>query len=51
MSATLGLLYNAGVNINWGEWHRPFERDLRLLDNLPAYSWNNKNHWIQYNGD
>ena len=51
MSATLGLLYSAGVDINWSEWNRPYERNLRLLTDLPAYSWNNKNFWIQYEGD
>lgn len=34
----------------WNEFHRPFESRLRLLD-LPTYSRNNKNYWIQYNGD
>jgi hypothetical protein len=51
LSATVGLLYGSGIDINWVEWHRPFEKHLRLLDNLPAYIWNNKNYWIQYAGD
>jgi monodictyphenone polyketide synthase len=51
LSATVGLLYGSGIDINWVEWHRPFEKQLRLLDNLPAYSWSNKNYWIQYAGD
>jgi acyl transferase domain-containing protein len=51
LAGTLSTFYNSGIEINWHEWHRPFETQLRLLDNLPAYSWNNKNYWIQYEGD
>jgi acyl transferase domain-containing protein len=50
MAQSLGALHCAGVEVGWNEFHRPFERGLRLLD-LPAYSWNDKNYWIQYNGD
>lgn len=51
LAETLSTLYNCGVDINWNQWHLPFEKHLRLLDDLPAYSWNNKNYWIQYEGD
>ena len=50
MAQSLGALHCAGVEVGWNEFHRPFERGLRLLD-LPTYSWNDKNYWIQYNGD
>jgi monodictyphenone polyketide synthase len=50
LSQTLALLHRAGVEVNWNEFHRPFEKELLLLD-LPTYAWNEKNHWIQYNGD
>ncbi|KAJ6096673.1 polyketide synthase [Penicillium sp. IBT 16267x] len=43
-------LYHAGIELNWNAWYQPFEPELRLLD-LPSYHWNNRNHWIQYNGD
>jgi monodictyphenone polyketide synthase len=46
----LSSLYEAGVNIDWNEYHRPFEHALRLVS-LPTYAWNNKNYWIQYRGD
>ncbi|CAG8084633.1 unnamed protein product [Penicillium salamii] len=49
-SRSLAQLHNTGLNINWQTWHGPFEGQLRLLD-LPAYQWNTKNYWIQYNGD
>ncbi|KAE8326987.1 hypothetical protein BDV39DRAFT_205400 [Aspergillus sergii] len=51
LSSTLASVYSAGIDVNWVEWHRPFERNLRLLDDLPSYSWNAKNHWLQYTGD
>lgn len=47
---SMAQLHNLGFNINWQAWHAPFESQLRLLD-LPAYQWNAKNYWIQYNGD
>ncbi len=50
MTQSLSALHCAGVEIDWIEFHRPFERGLRLLD-LPTYSWNDKNYWIMYNGD
>jgi iterative type I PKS product template protein len=50
LSQTLAQLHNAGVEIDWNAWHSPFEKNLRLID-LPAYKWNNKNYWLQYNGD
>ncbi|KAK3291290.1 putative polyketide synthase [Chaetomium fimeti] len=50
LSNSLAVLHAAGVQINWSEFHRSFESGLRLLD-LPTYAWNDKTHWIQYNGD
>ncbi|KAL7925621.1 polyketide synthase-like protein [Trichoderma austrokoningii] len=50
LSHSLGLLYSAGVPLRLDEFHRPFEHSLRLLD-LPTYAWNDKNYWLQYNGD
>jgi iterative type I PKS product template protein len=50
LSNSLGVIHNAGVEVDWSAFHRPFEHNLRLLD-LPTYAWNDKNYWIQYNGD
>lgn len=50
LSHSLATVHAAGVPLGWNEFQRPFERGLRLLD-LPTYAWNDKNHWIQYNGD
>ncbi|RMD39347.1 hypothetical protein DV735_g5786, partial [Chaetothyriales sp. CBS 134920] len=50
IAQSLSVLHNAGLPINWIEFHRPFEKSLRLLD-LPTYAWNDENHWIMYNGD
>ncbi|KAK1561225.1 LOW QUALITY PROTEIN: putative polyketide synthase [Colletotrichum navitas] len=46
LAKSLATLHSAGLEVQWNEFHRP---RLRLLD-LPTYSWNNKNYWIQYNG-
>ena len=50
LADSLATLHCAGVKIEWNEFHSPFEKGLRLLD-IPTYAWNNKNYWIQYNGD
>jgi iterative type I PKS product template protein len=46
----LSDLHSAGLNINWNEYHRDFADAVRLLD-LPSYSFDESNHWIQYKGD
>nr|P9WET1.1 RecName: Full=Non-reducing polyketide synthase Preu7; Short=NR-PKS Preu7 [Preussia isomera]UNY67720.1 polyketide synthase Preu7 [Preussia isomera] len=50
MSQSLGTVFSSGIEVRWDEFHRSFEKHLRLL-NLPTYAWNDKNYWIQYNGD
>lgn len=50
MAETMGLLYLAGVGVDWNEFHKPFENQLRLLD-LPKYAWDEKKYWIRYKGD
>lgn len=50
LAHSISALHSVGFNINWNEYHRPFENSLRLLD-LPTYAWNDKTYWIQYNGD
>lgn len=47
---SLSSLYEVGLNIDWNEYHRPFEHALRLI-NAPTYAWSNKNYWIPYRGD
>lgn len=50
LAQSLAALHVAGTEIDWNEFHRPFEGALRLVD-LPTYAWNDKTYWIQYNGD
>lgn len=50
MSESMAVLHQVGVPLNWNDFHRPFESNLRLLD-LPTYAWSEKNYWLQYNGD
>ncbi|RMZ83617.1 hypothetical protein DV738_g925, partial [Chaetothyriales sp. CBS 135597] len=50
LAESTAALHQAGLNLNWNEFHRPFERRLRLLD-LPTYAFSEKNFWLQYNGD
>ncbi|CAG8979843.1 hypothetical protein HYALB_00002615 [Hymenoscyphus albidus] len=48
--SSLCALQTAGANIDWNEYHRDFSDSVRLLD-LPSYSYDDKNYWIQYEGD
>ncbi|KAL4935846.1 hypothetical protein BDV06DRAFT_233897 [Aspergillus oleicola] len=50
LAQSLSALHLAGVPLEWNEYQRPFEKNLRLLD-LPTYAWNDKTYWIQYIGD
>lgn len=50
ISNSLSTLHTAGLNIDWNEYHRDFMHSVQLLD-LPSYSFDNKNYWIQYEGD
>ncbi|KAL4794482.1 hypothetical protein BDV19DRAFT_188572 [Aspergillus venezuelensis] len=50
LAQSLSALHAAGVPLEWNEYQRPFEKNLRLVD-LPTYAWNDKTYWIQYNGD
>ncbi|KAJ2990601.1 hypothetical protein NUW58_g2869 [Xylaria curta] len=50
MAKALSALYDAGMDIDWNEYHRPFEHILRLVD-APTYAWDYKSYWIQYRGD
>ncbi|KAI1327243.1 polyketide synthase [Xylariaceae sp. FL0255] len=50
LSSTLCTLHSAGLNLDWNEYHRDFDATVRLVD-LPAYAFDLKNYWLQYEGD
>lgn len=50
LSKSLTTLHCAGFKVAWSEVHRDFESAHELLD-LPSYSWDQKNYWIDYVGD
>ena len=47
IASSLCMLHAAGLDVDWSEYHRSFDSAHELL-RLPAYSWNNKNYWIEY---
>ena len=49
LSNSLASLHRVGINVNWNEYHRPYEKYHTLLS-LDTYKWNEKNYWIQYEG-
>ena len=46
----LEVLYLAGIEVNWNEYHRDFPAAHEVLE-LPLYAWDLKNYWIQYRND
>ena len=46
-SKTLSFLYQAGLDLDWSEYHRGFEQSQHLLT-LPSYAFDDKNYWIEY---
>ncbi|KAI1320993.1 polyketide synthase for naphthopyrone YWA1 [Xylariaceae sp. FL0255] len=41
------VLYEAGMEIQWTEYHRNYDSKHSVMP-LPAYAWELKNYWIQY---
>jgi asperthecin polyketide synthase len=52
MAATMSGLHALGVLVCWNEYFRPGETShhYMLLNDLPAYQWNERNYWIPYHG-
>lgn len=50
LSSSLSTMHTAGLNVDFNEFHRDFNDCVQLLD-LPTYSFDDKNYWIQYEGD
>jgi naphtho-gamma-pyrone polyketide synthase len=50
LSETLAALHLSGLPINWNEYHRDFPASQTVLE-LPRYSWDLANYWIQYEGN
>lgn len=47
LTSSIESLYEAGVDIQWNEFHCGFQAAHEVLP-LPSYQWDLKNHWIQY---
>ena len=50
LNATIARLYLEGSDINWKAFQTGFEASHKVLD-LPRYSWDLDNYWIQYVND
>lgn len=50
VARSLAQAYRNGLDVSWSEYHRQYERCLTLLE-LPSYSFDLENYWIQYRGD
>ena len=49
VSKSIAKAYERGLDIFWLDFHRDYRYCLRLLE-LPTYSFDLENHWIQYEG-
>lgn len=49
LAGSLSVLQNSGLSLDWNAYFKPFEKAHRQLQ-LPKYSWNEKNYWLQYTG-
>lgn len=47
ISTSMCTLFNAGVNMNFDEFHREFN-DAQEMYTLPTYSFDNKKYWLDY---
>ena len=47
LTGAISELYKAGADIDFTTYHKDFESCQQCLD-LPAYSWDLKEYWIQY---
>ncbi|KAI4228951.1 MAG: hypothetical protein LQ349_006468 [Xanthoria aureola] len=50
IGSSLAGLHLAGVDVQWGEYHRDFLDCVRMLG-LLAYAFDNSKYWLQYTGD
>lgn len=51
LTAALSALCMSGHNIRWMEYHNGFPSCRRRVLQLPAYSWDARDYWIQYAHD
>lgn len=47
LADALSILYMAGAEIDWKEYHRDFTAYQQVIS-LPHYNWDLKDYWIQY---
>ncbi|KAL8724560.1 MAG: hypothetical protein Q9166_007882, partial [cf. Caloplaca sp. 2 TL-2023] len=50
ISKSVGRAYEKGLDISWPDFHSDYRNCLRVLE-LPRYSFDLENHWIQYKGN
>jgi iterative type I PKS product template protein len=47
IASSMSALYNAGLNIEWNEYHHDFNQSHKVLS-LPSYAYDDKVYWIAY---
>jgi iterative type I PKS product template protein len=50
ISSSMASLYTAGKKLDWDAFHKEND-NLRVLNDMPTYGFDEKNYWLQYTGD
>jgi naphtho-gamma-pyrone polyketide synthase len=50
LTGSICALHNAGVDINWNNYHQDFPESHHTL-RLPSYGWDSTKYWIEYTND
>ncbi|XPT03478.1 Noranthrone synthase [Ascochyta lentis] len=51
LNKLLATVYSNGYDLDWLEYHGPFEASHRVVGDLPAYAWDLKDYFLPYKGD
>lgn len=51
LADALKVVYQAGADVAWTTYHDDFKASQKVINGLPAYSWDLKPYWIQYVND
>ncbi|RWA12602.1 hypothetical protein EKO27_g2497 [Xylaria grammica] len=51
LAEALRVVYQAGADIAWTTYHDDFKASRKVVAELPAYSWDLKQYWLQYVND
>ncbi|KAI0517278.1 polyketide synthase [Xylaria bambusicola] len=51
LAEALRVVYQAGADLAWAVYQENFKASQKVITDLPAYSWDLKDYWLQYVND